>query len=113
MSGSILNWLLTNVLGQRPSVQQVSLIRKLIYLGLILALFTTSYFFRTWVAEPQAVALKIRDRDVGEVELTGSLVRLSLVGLRGPATCVVWVQAIDKQKKGKWEELDQLVVIAT
>ena len=113
MTGSTLRWLLTNVMGQNPSVQQLSLIRKLIYLGLILVLFTVSYFFRTVVAEGQAADLALRDRDVGEVELTGSALRLSLTGLRGLATCVIWVNAMDKFKKGQWEELDLLTTSAT
>src|SRR5262249_58676335 len=63
--------------------------------------------------EGQAADLALRDRDVGEVELTGSALRLSLTGLRGLATCVIWINAIDKQKKGQWEELDLLATSAT
>jgi hypothetical protein len=113
MSGSMLTWFLTNVLGQTPSVQQTSLIRKLIYIGLILALFTASYFYRVYAAEPQAQALAVRDRDVGDPDLTGAAMRLGLTGFRGGATCFVWINAIDKQKKGQWQELDLLVTTAT
>lgn len=91
-----------------PFQQQVRQ-RKLIYITLIVVLFTVSYFWRTVYIRPAAANLALREQDVGEVELSGAAVRLSLTGLRGFATTVLWYQAIEKQKKNQWNELSLLV----
>ncbi len=90
-------------------VQQKSLQRKVIYIGLILALFTISYFFRTFYAQKSQESLALREADRGEVDLTGSFLRHGLIGLRGVAVCGLWWQAIESQKKNQWSELDLLV----
>jgi hypothetical protein len=89
--------------------QQQSLQRKLIYIGLIVVLFTASWVFRRGVVEAQANELALREENIGEVELTGSAVRLTLTGSRGLAVCILWMNAIDKQKKNQWDELEMLV----
>jgi hypothetical protein len=47
--------------------------------------------------------------DRGDVELLGQVIRLSLTGSRGLATCALWISAIDKQKRAQWNELELLV----
>src|SRR5260370_27146618 len=83
--------------------------RKLVYVALIVVLFTASFFWRRASVDARAEELAIRQDSRGDVELSGELVRLSLTGSRGIATCVLWVQAIEKQKKNQWNELEFLV----
>jgi hypothetical protein len=83
--------------------------RKLLYLGLILVLFVGSYLLRQYVIETQARTLAIREHTRGEVELLGSVVRLSLTGLRGLVTCVLWSSAFEAQKRNQWNELELTV----
>src|SRR5262245_11009543 len=109
MSGSILQWAVARLTGRELPIQQLSQTRKFIYLGLILVLFTVAWAFRHYSVEPQAAELALRDQDVGDVELSGSAIRLSLTGLRGVATCVLWINAMEKQKKNQWDELEILV----
>jgi len=92
--------------------QQQSLRRKMLYIFLILVLFTATLAFRqakTYGLDAQAGALEIRDMDQGEVELTGSALRLTLTGSRGLAVCILWQSAINKQMKHEWNELELLV----
>jgi len=92
--------------------QQQSLRRKLLYIFLILVLFTATLAFRqakVYGLDAQAGALEIRDMDQGEVELTGSALRLTLTGSRGLAVCILWQSAINKQMKHEWNELELLV----
>src|SRR5262245_31881543 len=91
-----------------PFQQQVRQ-RKLIYIALILVLFTASWGWRRAVIDHLAGRLAIRESDRGEVELTGAVVRLGLTGSRGLATCILWTNAIEKQKKNQWNELEVLV----
>jgi hypothetical protein len=91
-----------------PYQQQV-LRRKLIYTGLIVALFTVSIFWRTQFVEGHADELAIREQSLGDVQLTNSIVRLSLTGSRGLVTCGLWVSAQDKYKKNQWDELQVVV----
>ncbi|MFO0843552.1 MAG: hypothetical protein U0797_14305 [Gemmataceae bacterium] len=91
-----------------PYQQQVRQ-RKLLYLGLILVLLTLSVIWRNGVIDGLAERLAIREQSRGEVELTGAVVRLGLTGSRGLATCVLWANAIEKQKKNQWNELEVLV----
>jgi hypothetical protein len=91
-----------------PFQQQVRQ-RKLIYIALILVLFTVSMVWRRTVIDAQAKALSIREEARGEVELTGAVVRLGLTGSRGLAICVLWNAAIDKQKMNQWNEMEVLV----
>src|SRR4051812_47941600 len=95
-----------------PYQQQVFQ-RKLLYIGLILLLFTASLIWRRSVVDDLASRLAIREESRGDVEVTGAAVRLSLTGLRGLATCVLWNTAIEKQKKNQWNELEVLVRLVT
>ncbi len=88
---------------------QIARQRKIIYFGAIVVLFTASLVHREWVVKPQAFALQLREVARGEVELTSSTVRLMLTGSRGLATTFLWYQAMDKQKRNEWHELELLV----
>jgi len=83
--------------------------RKFLYIGLIFVLFTFAWFWRHYYVDAQASKLAIREVNRGDVELSGSVIRLTLTGSRGLATCALWISAIDKQKKNQWNELELLV----
>ncbi len=89
--------------------QQKARQRKIVYLGLIVALFTVSLLHRKLVVEREAEALQLREAARGEVELTSSFVRLSLTGSRGLATTLLWSTAIDRMMKHEWNELELIV----
>ena len=91
-----------------PFQQQVRL-RKFLYIGLIVVLFTASIVWRKAVIDSLATRLAIREESRGDVELLGSFVRLSMTGSRGLVTCILWDSAIDKQKKNQWNQLEVLV----
>jgi hypothetical protein len=86
--------------------QQQALRRKLIYIGLIVALFTVSGVFRAYVVEARAEDLSLREQNLGEVELGSSALQLSLTGSRGFVVSALWYWAMDAQKKNRWNELD-------
>src|SRR4051794_10643825 len=89
--------------------QQQARQRKFVYLALIVVLFTASWAWRRYFVETKASDLYIREQSRGEADLSGSVVRLTLTGSRGLATCVLWNSAIDKQKKNQWNELELVV----
>jgi hypothetical protein len=89
--------------------QQRARQRKIIYLALILALFTGSLLHRRLVVEKQADNLQLRESARGEVEVTGSFVRLSLTGSRALTTTILWSMAVDRMAKHEWNELELLV----
>jgi hypothetical protein len=89
--------------------QQQQRVRKFIYAGLILALFTVSLMHRRLMLEPLATELQLREVSRGEVELTSSAVRLSLTGSRGLAVTLLWSAAIKKQEYHEWNEVELLV----
>src|SRR5215211_2413777 len=89
--------------------QQQARQRKLLYLGLILALFTGSLVWRQTLVASLAQRLAVRPESRGDVELIGSLARLSLTGSRGVVTCVLWYNAQEKQKRNEWNELEVIV----
>ncbi len=92
--------------------QQQSLRRKIIYVVSIVVLFSASIVLRQvgdLSLDQRAQALEIREEDKGEVELTGSAIRLSLVGFRGFAVCYLWSTAADKQMKNRWNELELII----
>ena len=88
------------------TLQQQSMVRKASYLGIIVALFTVSWLFRHYVVEVQTSDLGVREQSQGEVELTGSAVRLTLTGSRGIAVCGLWIIANQMQVKNQWNELE-------
>jgi hypothetical protein len=99
--------------------QQQALRRKLIYAALIIVLLTAALGWRkanfsvfgmsVKGVDEQARELAIREESRGEVDLLGAAVRLATIGLRGAATCVLWVDALDAQKKNQWNELEMYV----
>jgi hypothetical protein len=103
---------------QAPHLQAVR--RKRGYLALILVLFAANTFLwrgvawfdrpaLPWTVTAQADRLGLRERDLGEVELTGSAVRLTLTGSRGLVVCSLWVAAEEKKKKHEWNQLELIV----
>jgi hypothetical protein len=90
-------------------LQQRARQRKIIYIALIVALFTGSLLYRKFVVEAQANDLQLRDTARGEVALTSSFVRLSLTGSRAIATTILWSTALERMKKHEWNELELLV----
>ena len=89
-------------------VQQQSLWCKIAYFGLIVLLLFAALGVRK-MTDDQAVDLKVREQDLGEVELTDKAIRLTLTGSRGIAVCGLWYAANEKQKKHEWNELELLV----
>jgi hypothetical protein len=96
--------------------QQQAFYRKLTYGAFILGLFTLALAWRKGElklfgmdvkgVDAQARDLSIREQSRGEVDWLGALARLSTIGTRGLATCVLWVNAMDAQKKNQWNELE-------
>jgi hypothetical protein len=95
------------------SHQQQSLQRKLIYIAMILVIFFGLVFYRPFLVESRAEELKLRDQDVGDVELTGQVVKLALTGMRGFMVTSLWYNANEKQKKNQWNELEVIVRLVT
>ncbi len=91
--------------------QQQALVRKIIYIAIILALAFGTYLVReaSGGIRSRAETLGIQEESLGDVELTDSMLRLSLTGSRGFAVCCLWLAAQEKQKKHEWNELDVLV----
>jgi hypothetical protein len=92
--------------------QQQSLRRKLTYLALVLVLISVTLILRELKAvglKAQAGELKMREEDLGEVDLTGSALRLTLTGSRGLTICGLWLSAMEKQKKHEWNKLELIV----
>ena len=98
------------------SFQRQALHRKLIYAASIAVLFTAALGWRKGKSmlfgmdikgvDAQASELSIREQNRGEVDLIGAIVRISTMGLRGMATCYVWTNAMEAQKKNQWNELE-------
>jgi hypothetical protein len=88
--------------------QQKALQRKVVYLALIVVLFTVSLLHRR-LLERQADNLQLREQARGEVELTSSFVQLALTGSRGLATTILWATAMDRMAKHEWNELELIV----
>jgi hypothetical protein len=89
--------------------QQQALRRKLIYIGLIVVLFTVAGVFRVYVVEARAEELSLREQNLGEVEIGGTALQLSLTGSRGFVVSGLWYWAMDAQKKNRWNELELYV----
>ncbi|MHB1421954.1 MAG: hypothetical protein ACYC3I_01915 [Gemmataceae bacterium] len=96
--------------------QRQALNRKLIYAAMILVLFTVAYLWRSKEfhifgrdikgVDAQARDLAIREQSRGDVDLLGAIARLTTIGSRGLATCVLWINAMEAQKKNQWNELE-------
>jgi hypothetical protein len=103
---SVIQWVSEKFYERPLQPHELQRARKIVYGVLILVLFTSAFFWRRFVVEAQADQLALREQSLGDVELSGSLMRLTLTGSRGVATCVLWSTAIDKQKKNQWNELE-------
>src|SRR5271154_3482038 len=91
------------------TIQQQSTIRKFVYFGLILLLFTGSLWHRKMVINARADELQMRESGHGKADLTGSALRLTLSGVRGVAVTSLWLGVIDHQKRHEWNEMELLV----
>src|ERR1700676_789513 len=91
------------------SFQQESLVRKLVYFGFIVVLFFATLLLRKDFVVARAEELGLREKNQGEVELTGAALRLSLTGSRGLVVCVLWIMAQDKQTHHEWNELELII----
>jgi hypothetical protein len=106
-------------------LQRQSLFRKLTYFGLILVLFSattlsgrvvssaTGKRIKGWTVSEQAEAMQLRETTRGHSNVLGSTIQVSLTGSRGFAVCVLWMTAIEKQKRHEWNELKLLVNVIT
>jgi hypothetical protein len=96
--------------------------RKVVYLGLILGLFVVNTFFwrgvaspltggqaPSWTVQAQATKLELTEETQGDPDLVGSIIRLVLTGSRGAAVTFLWQEAIEKQKRNEWSELEFIV----
>jgi hypothetical protein len=109
MQNSIIQSLATRILDRLLTPRELLSARKIVYIGLILLLFTGTFLWRRYWVEPQAHRLAILEESQGDIELSSRLLQLTLTGSRGVATCVLWASAIDKQKKNQWNELEFVV----
>lgn len=113
-------------------LQRAARTRKLVYLGLIVGLFTLSMFVRgkfalgdaaadrtvmdrlaKWTVEGQATDLELSELDLGDPEVAGSAARVSLVGFRGVVVTVLWSSAIEKQKRNEWHDFELYARLVT
>ena len=114
-------------------LQRASWIRKWIYFGVILGLFTLSMVWRGMIPVPlgasaaraaspfrwaadhtiqsQAQRLEVwkSDPTETEAEISGSALRLVLTGSRGVAVTALWLSAIEKQKRNDFHEFEDRV----
>ena len=93
--------------------QQKTLVRKVLYIGLIVVLAMVSGIYREYFVEVSAKNLSLLEQNVGEVEVGASALRLMLTGSRGFVVCALWYWAMDAQKKNRWNELDLYVQSVT
>jgi len=93
--------------------QQKVFQRKLIYLGIVVALLAASWVWRHYRVEPAALRLNLLEESRGDTDLLGSAARTALSGLRGFVTCGLWMEAIEQQKKNQWNSLERTVTQLT
>lgn len=105
MQNPILQWFAQKFLDRTLKPRELLTARKLVYTGLIVLLFTGSFFWRRNV-EAQANDLAVREENRGDLELSSSVLRLTLTGSQGLAASALWMSAIEKQKKNQWNELE-------
>ena len=117
------------------TLQRAAFRRKIVYLGVILALFTLSMFWRgvlsiplsgARAANPSAVqraadslaartvlsrsqTLELREVEQGEQDLESSARQLLILAGRGIYVAALWQDAIDKQKRNDFHKMDQLI----
>ncbi len=83
--------------------------RKLIYAGIIVALFSLMFFHRRTILETAASTNDLRVHDLGDVDLGGSAVQYALVSFRGPLVCGLWWEASERQARHEWDKLELLM----
>jgi hypothetical protein len=88
--------------------QRQALYRKLIYTGLIIALFSATLFYRPYLLEAHANSLGLREENRGAVSPLGAALRVSLYGSRGIVLCVLWSVREDKKQRHEWNQLEIL-----
>jgi hypothetical protein len=99
--------------------QRASFNRKVLYWGIVIALFVCTLFLRgvvafegkpRWTVRGQAEDLELTElSQQTEADLSGSTVRLLLTGSRGLVVCALWYDANDKQLHNEWSELERTV----
>ena len=112
-------------------MQRAATRRKLTYAVVVLALFTVSIFWRGKLAVPfsgqvplaaamtrasvqgRAESLELRELDQGDPEVFASALRLTVLGFRGAAITALWYGAIEKQRRGEFNEFELLVKTVT
>jgi hypothetical protein len=89
--------------------QQQSLQRKILYIGLILAIFFGLIFYRSYVVEDEARKLSLREEDRGDVQLADKAILLSLTGLRGVVVTSLWYGYNEAKKKNEWNQMELMI----
>lgn len=87
---------------------QQALRRKFIYFGIVVLLLFALISNRN-LLDRQAHTHDLKEIDLGEVDLQGSAARFMLVSFRGPLICGLWWEAIERQTKHEWAELQILI----
>jgi hypothetical protein len=82
--------------------------RKLVYMGVVLALYVVTLFVRTPIERVRA-RLQLSDTTLGDVDPTSSTMVLVLGGLRCVAANLLWTEAIEMQKEHDWTNLEVVV----
>ena len=101
--------------------QQAAKRRKVVYLSAIGVLLLSTLVVRGTIKIPvpgirevayehsiegRARKHELTELSQGEAELGASAIRLLLTGSRGLAVCALWNNAIEKQRRQEWSELD-------
>lgn len=106
MQNSFLQWFASRFLDRQLLPHELMRVRKVVYIVLIVVLFTASFFWRRSMVETRATELAVQEQSHGEVELSGAFIRRGLSGMRGIATSFLWYEAIDAQMKHKFPEME-------
>ena len=117
------------------TLQRAAFRRKIVYLAVILGLFTLSMFWRGMLPIPlsgaraadpsavqraadrlasrtilsRAVALELRDVDEGEANLDSSSSQVLILAGRGVYITYLWNSAINSQKRNDFHKMDELI----
>src|SRR4051812_14415751 len=83
--------------------------RKFVYAGVIVLLFFVMLAHRRGVLWPAAVENSMTETNLGEVELGGSVARFALASLGGPLTCGMWWDAIEKQARHEYNDMELVI----
>lgn len=113
MQTSLLQSFAQRFLDRELQPRELLSVRKILYGVLILLLFTGAFFWRRYWVEQKANELSLREENRGDLKLSRSVLRLTLTGVQGLATCALWNSAMDKQKKNQWNELEYRVRVLT